>query len=117
MSIASGIMKSPRAEQPVAVRITHWANVLLLAVMATSGLQILAAFPEMGAKGAPARWYPLQDWIPPSWIRAGGWLAGARGLHFGLAWLFVANALVYLVWVTVTGEWRRRAFQPGRDGR
>ena len=117
MSIALQAMKSPRAEQPLAVRITHWANVPLLAVMAASGLQILAAFPEMGSKGAPARWYPLQDWTPPSWIRAGHWLAGARHLHFGLAWLFVANALVYLAWMAVTGEWRRRAFRPGRDGR
>jgi Ni/Fe-hydrogenase b-type cytochrome subunit len=109
-------MKSPRAEQPLAVRITHWANVALLAVMAASGLQILAAFPQMGPKGAPARWYPLQDWTPPAWMRAGDWLAGARHLHFGLAWLFVANAIAYLVWMALTGEWRRRAFQPRRDG-
>jgi len=25
--------------------------------------------------------------------------------------------LVYLVWMVVTGEWRRRAFHPRRDGR
>jgi thiosulfate reductase cytochrome b subunit len=110
-------MKSPRAEQPLAVRITHWANVPLLAVMAASGLQILAAFPQMGPKGFPARWYPLQDWTPPSWMRAGEWLAGARHVHFGLAWLFVANAVAYVVWLATTGEWRRRAFQPRRDGR
>ena len=110
-------MKSPRAEQPLAVRITHWANVPLLAVMAASGLQILAAFPQMGPKGAPPGWYPLQDWTPPSWMRGGDWLAGARHLHFGLAWLFVANALAYLAWLAVSGEWRRRAFQPRRDAR
>jgi thiosulfate reductase cytochrome b subunit len=110
-------MKSPRAEQPLAVRITHWANVPLLALMAASGLQILAAFPEMGPKGAPAGWYPLQGWIPPAWMRAGDWLAGARHLHFGIAWLLVANALVYLIWMGTTGEWRRRAFNPRRDAR
>jgi thiosulfate reductase cytochrome b subunit len=110
-------MRSPRAEQPLAVRITHWANVPLLAVMAASGLQILAAFPEMGPKGSPARWYPLQQWTPPSWLRAGEWLAGARHLHFGLAWLFLANALVYVLWMAASGEWRRRAFHPRRDGR
>jgi thiosulfate reductase cytochrome b subunit len=110
-------MKSPRAEQPLAVRITHWANVPLLAVMAASGLQILAAFPQMGPKGAPFGWYPLQGWTPPGWMRAGDWLAGARHLHFGIAWLFAANALVYLVWMVVTGEWRRRAFNPRRDAR
>ena len=110
-------MESPRAEQPLAVRITHWANVPLLAIMAASGLQILAAFPEMGPKGAPAGWYPLQGWTPPAWMRAGDWLAGARHLHFGVAWLFVANALAYLAWLVISGEWRRRAFHPRRDGR
>jgi len=110
-------MPSARAEQPLVVRLTHWTNVPLLAVMAASGLQILAAFPGMGPKGAPAGWYPLQGWTPPAWMRAGDWLAGARHLHFGLAWVFVANALVYLVWLVATGEWRRRAFLPRRDAR
>ncbi len=85
--------------------------------MAASGLQILAAFPEMGPKGAPAGWYPFQGWTPPAWMRAGDWLAGARHVHFGLAWLFVANALLYLAWLVVSGEWRRRVFHPRRDGR
>jgi thiosulfate reductase cytochrome b subunit len=111
------LMEPPRAEQPLAVRITHWANVPLLAVMAASGLQILAAFPQMGPKGAPAGWYPLQGWTPPAWTRAGDWLAGSRHMHFGVAWLFLANALVYLGWLVATGEWRRRAFHPKRDAR
>jgi thiosulfate reductase cytochrome b subunit len=38
-------------------------------------------------------------------------------VHFGFAWLFVANALLYLAWQVVSGEWRRRAFHPRRDGR
>src|SRR5437764_343387 len=100
-------MASPRAEQPLAVRITHWANVPLLAIMAASGLQILAAFPEMGPKGAPAGWYPLQGWTPPAWMRAGDWLAGARHLHFALAGLFVANALASLAWLVASGDGRR----------
>jgi hypothetical protein len=77
-------MPGPRLEQPLTVRLTHWANVPLLALMAASGLQILAAFPRIGPQGAPARWYPLQGWTPPEWMRAGEWLAGARQVHFGL---------------------------------
>lgn len=106
-----------RLEQPLLVRITHWANVPLLAVMAASGLQILAAYPRMGPQGSLAGWYPLQDWIPPAWMRAGGWLAGARHVHFGVAWLLVANAALYLSWLVASGEWRRRVFDPRRDSR
>jgi thiosulfate reductase cytochrome b subunit len=50
-------------------------------------------------------------------MRAGHWLAGARHLHFGFAWLLLANATVYLVWLVAAGEWRRRAFAPRRDAR
>src|SRR5438045_1107466 len=110
-------MPAGRLDQPLTVRLTHWANVVLLAIMAASGLQILAAFPAMGPQGAPARWYPLQGWTPPAWMRAGDWLAGARHVHFALAWIFVANAAAYLVWLVASGEWRRRAFHPRRDGR
>ncbi|TMA26652.1 MAG: thiosulfate reductase [Deltaproteobacteria bacterium] len=110
-------MQTARAvpEQPLAVRLTHWLNVPLLLLMAASGLEILAAFPQMGPQGEPASWYPLQEWVPPSWLRAGGWLAGARHIHFALGWFLVANGLVYLIWMAASGEWRRRAFLPRRD--
>jgi thiosulfate reductase cytochrome b subunit len=107
--------KRPRREQPALIRLTHWANVPLLAVMAASGLQILAASPEMGPKGALYRWYPLQGKTPPEWMRAGSWLAGARHVHFGIAWFLALNGLLYLVYMVATGEWRRRAFFVRRD--
>jgi thiosulfate reductase cytochrome b subunit len=83
--------------------------------MGASGLQILRAFPSLGARGALYSWYPFQGKAPPSWLRLGGWLGGARALHFSLAWLLLGNAVVYLVYYFSTGEWRRRMFSPRRD--
>jgi len=97
-----------RTSQPLLIRITHWICVPVLAVMAMSGLEILRAYPYFGPVGAPWTWVPLSGWEAPSWLRAGGWLAGARQLHLALAWVLVANALVYVAYLVVSGEWRRR---------
>jgi thiosulfate reductase cytochrome b subunit len=106
-----------RAQQPLVIRLTHWLNVPLLLIMCGSGLQIFAAFPALGPRGALYRWYPLQYHAAPSWLTLGGWLAGARHWHFAFAWLFVLNALVYTVYLFASGEWRERLFHPGRDAR
>jgi Ni/Fe-hydrogenase b-type cytochrome subunit len=112
-----GLNLRGRRAQPWPVRVSHWLNVPLLVIMAGSGLQILAAFPSLGARGAPYGWYPFHGQPPPAWLRLGGWLAGARHWHFAFAWLFVANGLFYLSWYFASGEWRRRAFNPRRDAR
>lgn len=104
-----------RQRQPLLIRLTHWLNVPLLAIMAGSGLQILVAYPYMGPRGEPYSWYPLQGFVPPSWLRVGGWLAGARQWHFAVAWFLVINGTIYLIYEIATGEWRRRAFIPQRD--
>jgi thiosulfate reductase cytochrome b subunit len=107
----------PRPAQPLLIRLTHWVNLVLLTLMAGSGLRILAAFPALGEKGRPYGWYPFQGDEPPAALTAGGWLAGARHLHFAVAWFFVLNALVYLVYFAASGEWRERLFFPRRDAR
>jgi thiosulfate reductase cytochrome b subunit len=106
-----------RPVQPLPVRITHWANLVLLVILAGSGLRILAAYPYLGAQGAEYAWYPLQGASPPAALTVGGWLAGARHWHFAFAWLFVANAAVYVAYLLASGEWRRRLFFPRRDAR
>lgn len=104
-----------RRAQPWVVRLTHWGNVVFLPVMAGSGLQILTAFPYFGPRGEMYTWFPIQNWSAPDWMRIGGWLAGARHVHFAFAWALVANALLYLGYVFASGEWRRRFFVPRRD--
>jgi len=106
-----------RPPQPAFIRATHWVNLVLITLMAGSGLGILMAYPRLGPRGQDYGWYPLQGVKPPAALTVGGWLAGARHWHFAFAWLFVANALVYLVYFAASGEWRRRLFFPRRDAR
>jgi thiosulfate reductase cytochrome b subunit len=114
-STASGPRQRPA--QPWIIRVTHWVNVALLAIMAGSGLRILISYPFLGPRGGPYGWYPLQGWRPPDSLTVGGWLAGARHWHFAFAWLFAANALLYGIYLLASGEWRRRLFWPPRDAR
>ena len=65
--------------------------------------------------GAQYSWYPFQNDAPPSWLRFGGWLAGARHWHFAIAWFLILNGLIYLIYMIASGEWRRRVFIPTRD--
>jgi thiosulfate reductase cytochrome b subunit len=104
-----------RHQQPAAIRITHWCNALLIVLMAGSGLQILTAYPALGPRGAQYSWYPFQNIPPPRWLTLGGWLAGGRHWHFAIAWLFIANGLVYMAYFFFSGEGRRRLFRPRRD--
>jgi thiosulfate reductase cytochrome b subunit len=111
------VVAKAKRPQPLFIRITHWLNVPLLVIMAGSGLQILGAFPALGPRGATYRWYPFQNQPPPSWLQVGGWLAGGRAWHFAIAWLLVANAVIYGIYLALSGEWRRRYFLPRRDAR
>jgi thiosulfate reductase cytochrome b subunit len=106
-----------RLEQPLAIRLTHWINVPILLFLAMSGLQILAAFPRLGPRGEPYAWYPFDGKRPLSWMRSGDWLAGARHIHFALAWFLVFNGIVYVAYLVGSGEWRRRTFRFRRDAR
>lgn len=101
-----------RRAQPLLIRITHWVNVPALVVLAMSGLQIWHAYPYFGPQGERWTWVPLQGWMAPELLRAGGWLAGARHLHFLWAWVFVVNALVYVIYMFATREHRRRWVYP-----
>ena len=104
-----------RRRHPLPIRLSHWINIPLLIIMAGSGLQIFVAYPDLGPRGAQYGWYPLQGVAAPGWLRLGGWLAGARHLHFAVAWFLIFNGALYVVYLLASGEWRRRAFLPTRD--
>ena len=122
-SVGANLLESSRAEnrrkgrraQPAAIRLAHWINIPLIVIMAGSGLQILAAYPSLGLLGAQIPPVSVQNHAPPSWLRFGGWLAGARHWHFAMAWFLIFNGLIYLIYMIASGEWRRRVFIPTRD--
>jgi thiosulfate reductase cytochrome b subunit len=107
--------ETDRRPQPWLIRLTHWLNLPVLVIMAGSGLQILVAYPYLGPRGALYHWYPFQGMSPPSYLRFGGWLAGARDWHFAIAWFLILNGVIYLIYQLASGEWRRRTFLPIRD--
>jgi thiosulfate reductase cytochrome b subunit len=94
------------------VRLTHWANAVLLLGMIASGLQIYGAFPHFGPRGGPYLPNPWDGDKLPAWSRLGGWLAGGLNWHFALAWPFVVCGLAYLLFLATSGEWRSLLFRP-----
>ena len=114
---------APRPSRPPrhhgVVRLTHWVAVLALAVMVGSGLRIFNAYPAFARKGEAFCCWPFAGHPAPGWLTFGGWLAGARNWHFAMMWVLVVNALVYLGFVYLHGEWRDLAPRRGdlRDAR
>jgi thiosulfate reductase cytochrome b subunit len=135
----------------VAVRATHWINVLCLALLLMSGLRIFNYHPALywgdyGYRGVPsvvsigsaidpasgepvgvtriAGWSFVTTGVLgvsydsergmvrrafPAWLTLPGepGLALARDWHFLMAWLFVANGAVYLLFGLLSGHVRR----------
>jgi thiosulfate reductase cytochrome b subunit len=72
----------PIRANPLWTRAFHALNLLVLLVMAASGLQIYNANPVFGGReGATV----------PELFTLGGWLAGGRDWHFGFMGLYAAN--------------------------
>jgi len=94
------------------VRLTHWANAILLVGMIGSGLQIYIAFTHFGPRGGPYYPNPWDGKPFPLSVRLGGWLAGGLNWHFALAWPFVLSGLLYLGYLVFSGEWRSLLFRP-----
>jgi thiosulfate reductase cytochrome b subunit len=85
----------PLTIHPAWLRVTHWLNVVAVAVLVTSGWRIYNADP----------FFPFRI---PSEITLGGWLAGALQWHFAAMWLLAANGVVYLLCNATTGRLRSK---------
>ena len=88
------------------VRLTHWVNVVAIVVMAGSGMRIFNAHPAFARPGEQFALNPWDGRSIPNWLTFGGWLGGARHWHFAMMWLLVANAVLYLGFLFLHGEWR-----------
>lgn len=92
------------------VRIAHWINVVCLAGLLMSGLQIFNAHPALYWGNASDFGHPLFSIHGfPGWITLPGYqdLATGRRWHFFFAWLFVANGAIYLLAGFLNRHFRR----------
>ncbi|HEV7157777.1 MAG TPA: cytochrome b/b6 domain-containing protein [Caulobacteraceae bacterium] len=96
----------------LAVRLTHWINVLVISLLLMSGLNIFNAHPRLywGQFGADHdhAWLWLAHGFP-KWATLPHYrdLATARRWHFFLAWLFVINGAAYWLIGLINGHLRR----------
>lgn len=93
-----------KEKHPLWIRVLHWLNVPLLALMAWSGILI----------------YWANDIYPgffPEWFYetfgVGHRLAEGLAIHFTVGWLFVINGALYLVLSFLLRHWRE--IVPGRQ--
>ena len=78
---------------PLAVRVTHWINVIAIFIMVFSGWRIYNASPLFGFR------FPRD-------VTLGGWLGGALQWHFAAMWLLALNGLAYLLYGILSGHFR-----------
>jgi thiosulfate reductase cytochrome b subunit len=90
---SAAISGSKTVIHPMAVRITHWINVIAIAIMILSGWAIYDAS-------------PLFSFDIPYGITLGGWLAGALQWHFAAMWLLVLNGLFYVCYGFFSGHFK-----------
>ena len=81
---------------PVWTRAFHALDIVVLLLMAGSGLQIYNANPVFGGRGGTTI---------PDLFTLGGWLAGGRHWHFGFMGLYAINLGI---WIALLWSWRRQ---------
>ncbi len=98
----------PRLERKhsLATRVFHWANVPILAIMIWSGLLIYWANDVYAIRFRGrelVHFFP--DWFYHSFDIPRR-LAEGMAWHFAFMWLFALNGLLYVLYTTISGEWR-----------
>ena len=90
-------------------RVTHWINVVAMAGLLMSGLQIFCAHPTLyWGEASGHMWLHIgsdgDSLAFPGWLTIPSYrdLATGRHWHFLFAWILVLNGLVYLVAALVT---------------
>ncbi len=79
------------------LRILHWFNLPLLALMIWSGVLIYWAYDAY--PGFFPEWFYEQ-------FNVAGRLSEGLSIHFFVGWLFVLNGALYLIWFFASGHWR-----------
>jgi thiosulfate reductase cytochrome b subunit len=84
-------------KHPLWLRLSHWINVPVLALLVWSGVLIY------WANGVYPGFFP--EWFY-STFGLSSRLAEGMGVHFLLAWIFVLNGLFYVTGFVISGHWR-----------
>jgi thiosulfate reductase cytochrome b subunit len=94
-------------KHPLAIRWFHWISFPLLSLMIWTGLLIYWANDvyRLGlGRITLFRFFP--DWFYNS-LGLPQRLAEGMALHFFFMWLFVANGVAYVLYLAISGEWRK----------
>lgn len=100
------------SKHPLAIRICHWLNFLILAMMLWSGILIYWANDVYSIGWGNFTLFPF---FPESFYNAlniDHHLARGMSYHFSFMWLFMLNGLVYAATLIITKEYRN--LFPGR---
>ncbi|MGL4550186.1 MAG: cytochrome b/b6 domain-containing protein [Gemmataceae bacterium] len=88
------------------LRVSHWINVPILAVMTWSGLLIYWAYdPYRIEVGGVVLFKFFPDWVYQT-FRLERSLALGMAYHFAFAWLFALNGAFYVAYTLWSGHWR-----------
>ena len=107
------MQKQLEKKHPLAVCWLHWINFPLLTMMIWSGMLIYWANPAYGIR---IFGYELFKFFPVWFNETLGIpfrLAEGIQLHFFFMWLFAINAVIYVIYTIVSGEWRAILPVPG----
>lgn len=99
-------MKKIVEKHPLAIRWLHWINFPVLALMTWSGLLIYWANDVYRLGWGDTT---ILHFFPDSFYKALNLpfrLAEGMAFHFVFMWLFLANGLAYVLYITFSGEWR-----------
>jgi thiosulfate reductase cytochrome b subunit len=86
--------RRPQPVHPWPLRLTHWINAVAIVMMIGSGWQIYDASPLFGFT------------FPPL-VTIGAWLGAGIAWHLACMWILVANGLVYFIWASFSGHFRK----------
>lgn len=106
-------MKRLIKKHPLAIRWFHWLNFPVLTAMIVSGLMIYWASSDDELVSGVYRlgWgkVTLFHFFPPAFwslLELDHKLARGMAWHFFFMWFFALNGLAYVIYTTVSGEWR-----------
>ncbi|NIJ52251.1 cytochrome b/b6 domain-containing protein [Dyadobacter arcticus] len=99
-------MKVIKEKHAFAMRLTHWVNFPVLAIMIWSGLLIYWA---SGVYTISIFGYTLIKFFPPKFYEFFNLrrrLAEGMAFHFLFMWFFAVNGFLYILYTIISGAWR-----------